>query len=320
MARIRSIKPEFWSSEQVMELSRDARLLFIGLWNFCDDEGRMTFAPKQIKALVFPGDDLSAGTVTDMLEELADRGLIETYEVDDKRFLAVTGWRRHQKIDRPQPARCPPPVDELQRAGVEPSRGFVDHSTNARDGEEGKGEEKEKTDSRSLAGATRPGAGDEFDTFWSIRLRRDGPDPREPARREFAKAVKQGTDPPKIVEGMRHYAQMHAEKSGSRFVARTEKWLRERTWEDYQPLVAIDPKTAGLVWLRSDDARFKAWDQHHRATRGRGLPTDNRGGWSLPAEWPPGHPKAGAARAGAQAALPLGPTRIQQAGGANDRR
>jgi len=34
MARIRTIKPEFWTAEQVMELSRDARLLFIGMWNF----------------------------------------------------------------------------------------------------------------------------------------------------------------------------------------------------------------------------------------------------------------------------------------------
>lgn len=39
MARIRTIKPEFWTAEQVMELSRDARLLFIGMWNFCDDAG-----------------------------------------------------------------------------------------------------------------------------------------------------------------------------------------------------------------------------------------------------------------------------------------
>ncbi len=40
MARIRTTKPEFWSSAQIIELSRDARLLFIGMWNFCDDNGR----------------------------------------------------------------------------------------------------------------------------------------------------------------------------------------------------------------------------------------------------------------------------------------
>src|SRR4030095_7297655 len=79
VARIRSIKPEFWSSEQVMECDVDPRLLFMGLWNFVDDAGRMSFSPKQIKALIFPSDDLSVGQITDMLEELCDRGLIETY-------------------------------------------------------------------------------------------------------------------------------------------------------------------------------------------------------------------------------------------------
>lgn len=37
MPRIRTIKPEYWTSEQVLDLSIPARLAFIGLWNFCDD-------------------------------------------------------------------------------------------------------------------------------------------------------------------------------------------------------------------------------------------------------------------------------------------
>jgi hypothetical protein len=119
MARIRSIKPEFWSSEQVMECSPNARLLFIGLWNFCDDAGRHPVAPKQIKALVFPGDDFTAEDVRRMIDELSSNGLLRTYSVGDKEFLEVTGWV-HQKIDRPQPPKYPGPGS--------------DHSTSARDG------------------------------------------------------------------------------------------------------------------------------------------------------------------------------------------
>lgn len=306
MARIRSIKPEFWSSEQVMECARDARLLFIGLWNFVDDYGRMRFAPKQIKALVFPGDDLTVGQVTDMLEELCDRGLIEAYEVDDKRYLLVTGWK-HQKIDKRQPSRFPPPP-------AEQSRPFDECSTNGRDGVEGKGEEG-KTDSRSIAGATGPGAGEDFEAFWKVRLKRDGPDPREPARREFAKAVRTGADPPAIVAGMRRYAEIQAEKAGSRFVARTEKWLRERQWEDYQAPVLLDPRAPGQVWLKRDDERFKAWDRHHQATRGRGVPTDGRGGWLFASDWPPGHPRHDKPKAPATAPLPFGLTAVKQGAG-----
>ena len=110
MARIRSIKPEFWTSEQVMECSTNARLLFIGLWNFCDDAGRMVASDKRIKASVFPSDDFTAETVRRMLVELSSNDLIRLYVVDDKEFLQVTGWH-HQKIDRPQKSKIPDPPD-----------------------------------------------------------------------------------------------------------------------------------------------------------------------------------------------------------------
>lgn len=100
MARIRTIKPEFWTSEQVMECSPLARLLFIGIWNFCDDGGNHPDAEKTLKALIFPGDDIDSSSVRRMLDELSERGLLTFYEFDGKRYLHVNGWR-HQKIDRP---------------------------------------------------------------------------------------------------------------------------------------------------------------------------------------------------------------------------
>ncbi|WP_342106316.1 hypothetical protein [Methylobacterium sp. SI9] len=110
MARIRSIKPEFWTSEQVMECSTNARLLFIGLWNFCDDAGRMPLSPKRIKAQLFPSDDILAEDIRRMIDELSSNGLLRLYDVDGKEFLAVTGWH-HQKIDRPQKSQIPDPPD-----------------------------------------------------------------------------------------------------------------------------------------------------------------------------------------------------------------
>jgi hypothetical protein len=142
VSRIRSIKPEFWSSEQVMECSTNARLLFIGLWNFCDDAGRHPLAPKQIKALVFPGDDFSVDDIARMLDELSTSGLITTYTVDGKEYLYVTGWS-HQKIDRPQKAKFPAPVD--------------DHSSNPRDGIQ-RGGDKGKETEANASGASAPPA------------------------------------------------------------------------------------------------------------------------------------------------------------------
>jgi len=45
MARIRTIKPEFWTDGDMFKLSRDARLFYIGLWNFCDDNGVIEHDP-----------------------------------------------------------------------------------------------------------------------------------------------------------------------------------------------------------------------------------------------------------------------------------
>ena len=99
MARIRTIKPEFWSSEQVMESRPLARLLFIGLWNFCDDGGNHPLAPRTIKALVFPGDDITTESVSELLGELEGSGLTRSYTVSGKQYLHVNGWK-HQKIEK----------------------------------------------------------------------------------------------------------------------------------------------------------------------------------------------------------------------------
>ncbi len=39
MARIRTIKPKFWDDTKLSKISRDARLTYIGMWNFSDDLG-----------------------------------------------------------------------------------------------------------------------------------------------------------------------------------------------------------------------------------------------------------------------------------------
>lgn len=110
MARIRSIKPDFWNNERVLECSPIARLMFIGMWNFADDTGRMKFSPKTIKAQIFPLDDISVADVAGMIDELSSNGLIQIYYVDTVGYLYILGWA-HQKIDRPQKSKCPNPPE-----------------------------------------------------------------------------------------------------------------------------------------------------------------------------------------------------------------
>lgn len=101
MARIRSVKPEYWTSEQVMHMSRDARLLFIGLWNFCDDNGIHPASALTLKAQVFPADLLTADQVMAFVDEMIEQGLVEEYEAGGRAFWRVTGWHSHQRIEYP---------------------------------------------------------------------------------------------------------------------------------------------------------------------------------------------------------------------------
>lgn len=109
MARIRTIKPSFFNSEDVSELPLRARLTWIGLWTHCDDQGRTKDNVKLIKAAVWPLDNVSLRDVEEDLATLADHGRIVRYQVGGRRYLAVVNWHEHQKINKPTPSRIPPP-------------------------------------------------------------------------------------------------------------------------------------------------------------------------------------------------------------------
>ena len=114
MARLRSIKYEFWSSPQVVSCSLPARLLFVGLWNFCDDNGVHAASVSRLRIEVFPQDNLTDESIRSMIGELLDAGLLATYLVGDEAFWCVTGWSKHQRIDRPT-YRHPLPDGNVKR-------------------------------------------------------------------------------------------------------------------------------------------------------------------------------------------------------------
>lgn len=127
MARIRTIKPDFWTDEKVVELDVWTRLLFIGLWNFADDDGRMVASARRIKMQIFPADDVD---IRRGLDELADSDLIELYSIDGMEYLQVRNFSKHQKIDRRTPSKLPQKPQAL-----------AESSPNSPDGREGKGKD-----------------------------------------------------------------------------------------------------------------------------------------------------------------------------------
>lgn len=99
MARIRTIKPEFWTDERVVSLPFEARLLFIGIWNFCDDSGAIDDSPERIRMQIFPGNH--EVDIYHLLDLLVSAGLMERWAGDEAECLVVRNWSKHQKIDNP---------------------------------------------------------------------------------------------------------------------------------------------------------------------------------------------------------------------------
>lgn len=114
MARIRSIKPEFWGDfDTAVNLSRDARLLYISLWNFCDEHARMAGDTRYVKGHCFPyDDDLTPEVIDGLLDELVAAGNVVRYQVDRAPFLWLPNLHKHQRLEASKvPSRLPEPPD-----------------------------------------------------------------------------------------------------------------------------------------------------------------------------------------------------------------
>ena len=230
MGRIRSIKPEFWTSEQVVECSPNARLLFIGIWNFCDDKGRHTRSVKQLKALIFPSDDFSGDDVDKMLLELEAQNLIDCYDVETKRYFQVTGWH-HQKIDKPQPAKYPAMPEGYKRPD------FDDHSPNAsrlvsreRIGGEGSGSDPCKISSLfpispKIGKPKKPDFTESANRFYAAYSKKI--DPKD-AKARFVRLAQSGVDPEKIIIAAARYAEAHRlAGTDPKFIPAPAVWLNK---------------------------------------------------------------------------------------------
>ncbi|MGQ4488587.1 hypothetical protein ACN6LM_006058 [Streptomyces sp. SAS_281] len=109
MARIRTIKPEAFTSESLAEVTVAAERTFFGLLTQADDHGRHRDNAAIIAGLLWPlRAEHTSVHVEDDLNQLANAGLICRYTgCDGRRYLHVMTWSEHQKIDKPSQSRLP---------------------------------------------------------------------------------------------------------------------------------------------------------------------------------------------------------------------
>ncbi len=145
MSRIRYLKPEFFEDEDLAEHDFWVRLLFAGLWNIADKEGRLPDRAKWIKAKIFPYDNIDIEKGLNKLSNGKTHGkfpFLQRYEIENERYIQIINWHRHQKPHHTEkessispPLKNPPLKEKIKekikgkenqlKASTELSNGFV---------------------------------------------------------------------------------------------------------------------------------------------------------------------------------------------------
>ena len=101
----------------MVELPFQARLLFIGLWNIADREGRLENRPKKIKMEIFPGDDVD---VSLEITRLSEAGLVMVYRAENVNCIEVINFKKHQNPHHREPSSELPPPDNDAKKPAQP--------------------------------------------------------------------------------------------------------------------------------------------------------------------------------------------------------
>lgn len=215
MARIRTIKPEFFTNEQLGEIPFQWRLLFVGLWTHADREGRLQDRPVRLKAMLFPYDDLD---VDEGLGCLANAGLITRYERAGLRLIAIPKWAKHQQPHiREAASQLPGPDDQESGSSMvlAPDKPI---------GRERKGTDQEGNGRSTDALRAR------FERFWSEYPRKVAKDAAWAVWLKRAPADDLTTQ---IIAAVRRQrASEQWTKDGGQFIPHARTWLNQGRWQD----------------------------------------------------------------------------------------
>lgn len=258
MPRIRTIKPEFWSSPDTASASAVARLTYIGMWNWADDYGRGTLNLKELEGFIFPNDDVSelsvgtsdasegsSATFRRVVKEVVGSFGLTVYEVDRRLYYEIPSWGEHQRTERKAKSKFPAPSEgknvtdlwvegtsETFRRAAKENVGTSDAnegSSGIGTGEQGNREQgKEKTPSKPSDGEYSPA----FEEWWKLYPRRVG---KQAAFKAWSKA-RVGKDV--LLDRTRQWAEAH-ERAGveQQFIPHPATWLNRGGWDDELPML-----------------------------------------------------------------------------------
>ena len=166
MARIRSIKPDFFRHSGLYRLEVETglpiRVAFAGLWTAADRAGRFKWDPDTLKLDALPFDQVDFSRV---LDALATRGHIRKYVSNGREYGWIPSWDEHQVINNRESASTLPDFHESEDVTSTCTReSRVEHAQVTRlvhaqvegKGREGEEEGKEIAPKSPSAPRTRP--------------------------------------------------------------------------------------------------------------------------------------------------------------------
>lgn len=156
MARIRTIKPEFFRHEGLQDLAAvhgaHVMLVFAGLWGHCDRAGRFECRPRHLKLDILPFLDFD---MADTLALLEGAGFLQTYEVGGKRYGVIDSFGDHQRFggkEASEPAKYPAPPENREGSNGE----ATGKQSVPLEGERNKGREGKGVEAREQVRASPP--------------------------------------------------------------------------------------------------------------------------------------------------------------------
>lgn len=223
MARIRSIKPDFWTDGNIVTLSLSARLLYIGMWNFAlCDHGHVSDDMMKLKLQILPMDQID---VSGLVQELIDTGRIERVQDRSNRtYLSIRRFTDHQKIDPRWRSRCPACAERDSLELIETRMSLVElNETHDNSGQLPLGKDRKGKDSKKTCPATQ----DEFDQWYSGYPKKEA---KEAARRAFVKA-RRSTSLDELIAGRDRYV-VSMQGKDRQYIALPATWLNAGRWAD----------------------------------------------------------------------------------------
>ncbi len=143
MARIRTVKPEFFGDQKLSAVSRDARLTFIGILVQSDDYGVVKGHPSWLKNNIFPYDDIRLADFQKWLKELESSWCIIPFNRNGEDYYFIRKFEEHQKVDKPSQWKNPDPPENILECLPEysPTTTRIVVPVNSKGNSKGKGKE-----------------------------------------------------------------------------------------------------------------------------------------------------------------------------------